>query len=326
MKRNKNIFIAMVLVLALIMCTSAFSEESTASAKLTMDDFIQTASLWDNAIDNDEYQFYIEKIIYMTTTEVEQKYYPYILSEMFFYRYFAPISSSMPVFSELDKKADELIETFLAFEKNSPETYIAHKLFEVIGEFYGNRDSLPSAENQVYKKTAVLPDAATERKKLLNAIGDAEAMYARFSKLLASQTGNVELRFSGEAYTKTKNNPALVYVIENEPTFALLKDAFEKSDTMPDIAALNDYATLYYAFVDEIKASKELFAKWGVPVNSVLPEDLSTLLMIYDADPFLLTCLESSVMEKTEKIVSYLSSCSDLYINRINKLANTTGK
>ena len=326
MKRISNIFKATALILVFMVLAPISAQESLTSSKLGMEDFIKTAAIWDNAIDNDEYQFYIEQIINMTASEVEQKYFPYILSEMMFYRYFAPISSSMPVFSELDKKADELIETFLAFEKNSPETFIAHKMFEVISEFYGNRDSLPSAENQVYKKTAELPDAATERKKLINAIGDAEAMYARFSKLLASQTGNVELRFSGEAYTKTKNNPALVYVIENEPTFALLKDAFEKSDTMPDIAELNDYAKLYYSFIEEIKETKELFAKWGVPVSSVLPEDLSTLLMLYDADPFLITCLDYSVLEKTEKIVSYLSSCGDLYINRINRLANTTGK
>ena len=152
MKRICKIIRNMVLMLVLMVCAPVFSQESTPPAKLDMDDFIKTASLWDNAIENDEYQFYIEKIINMTVSEVEQKYYPYILSEMFFYRYFAPISSSMPVFSELDKKADELIETFLAFEKNSPETYIAHKLFEVISEFYGNRDILPSAESQVYKK------------------------------------------------------------------------------------------------------------------------------------------------------------------------------
>ena len=325
MKHVYNLLRAMMLLLFFMVCAPMFSQIRLTSKTLDMDDLLNIVSLWNDDLDNDEFQHYIEKIIFITNSEIDEELYPYILSEMFFYRYFAPVNSSMPIFSELDKKADEIINNILILEKDSPEILVVHKLFDVVSSFYGNRDTFPSYKNSTYKKIWELPDAAEERKRLLIAIGDAEAMYARFTKLLASQTGNVALRFSGEAYTKTMNNPSLVYVIQNEPTFALLNDALSKSETMPDVTNLDEGAALYYSFIEEIKTAKELFAVWGVPVNSVLPEELSKLFILYDTDPFLFTCLDVDVIFEIQNIVSYLSNCGDLYISRINRLANLSG-
>ena len=331
MKRAGYISI-MILVFAVMLCAPLFAQTSTTSASsnsqyvISMDDIDAVVSLWNDAVKNDEYQYYIEKIIQMTSAEIKQELYPFMLSELVFFRYFAPRCSSMPVFSELNKKADELIETFLAFEKDSPETFIAHKLFEVVSRLYGNDDEVPAAENRVYRRTVELPDSAVVRKKLLDTISDAEAMYLRFSTMLSKQTGNVALRFSGDAYTKTMNNPALVYVIINEPTFALLKEALEKSDNMTDNLNLEDDAALYYNFVCDIAAAKSLFSKWGVPINSVLPEDISSLFIIADTEPFLLTCLDIDVMKKASGIASYLACCGDMYISRINRVVNSSGK
>lgn len=315
-----------VFVLSFMVCVPAFSQVETTPKMLTMNDFIEADSLWSNAINKDAYQHYIEKIYDMTFADVEQDNYPYLFSEMIFYRYFASKISSMPVFNELNKKADEIIQRFISYEGDSKETFIAHKLFEGIYKFYGDNDSFPAAKTQLYKAIVELPEATAERKKLLNTISEAEAMYARFNKMLSSQTGNVTLRFSGEAYTKTMNNPSLVFVIENEPSFAVLKDALSKSDSMPDISSFDEAANLYYSFIENIKLTKTLLVRWGIPINSVLPEDLSTLLMIYDTDPFLLTCLDSSVIENANKIMSYLSTCGNLYISRINRVTNTSGK
>ena len=319
----------MLILFAAILCTPLFAQSSTTTNSqyvVSMDDFDAAVSLWNDAVQKDEYQHYLEKIIQMTSAEIEQEYYPFMLSELVFFRYFAPHCSSMPVFSELNKKADELIQTFLAFEKDSPETFIAHKLFEVVSRLYGNDDEVPPAENKVYKRTVELPDSAIVRKNLLDTISEAEAMYLRFSTMLAKQSGNVVLRFSGDAYTKTMNNPALVYVIVNEPTFGLLKEALEKSDNMTDSLILEDDAALYYNFVCNIAIAKTLFAKWGVPINSVLPEDISSLFIIADTEPFLLTCLDIDVMKKASGIASYLAACGDMYISRINRVVNSPGK
>ena len=319
----------MLILFAAILCTPLFAQSSTTTSSqyvVSMDDFDAAVSLWNDAVQKDEYQHYLEKIIQMTSAEIEQEYYPFMLSELVFFRYFAPRCSSMPVFSELNKKADELIQTFLAFEKDSPETFIAHKLFEVVSRLYGNDDEVPPAENKVYKRTVELPDSAIVRKNLLDTISEAEAMYLRFSTMLAKQSGNVALRFSGDAYTKTMNNPALVYVIVNEPTFGLLKEALEKSDNMTDSLILEDDAALYYNFVCNIAIAKTLFAKWGVPINSVLPEDISSLFIIADTEPFLLTCLDIDVMKKASGIASYLAASGDMYISRINRVVNSTGK
>jgi len=311
---------------AVMLCAPLFAQTTEIQQVLSMDDFDAAVSLWNDSVKNDEYQHYVEKIYQMTSAEVEQDCYPFMLSEMLFFRYFAPACSTMPVFNEMNKKADELIQTFLAFEKDSPETFIAHKLFEVVSRLYGNASEVPAAENKVYRRTVELPDEATERKKLLSTINDAEAMYLRFSTMLSKQTGNVALRFSGDAYTKTMNNPSLVYVILNEPTFGLLKDALEKSDTMTDSLALENDVAIYYNLVCDIAAAKALFAKWGVPANYVLPEDISTLFIIADTDPFLLTCLDIEVMKKVSKIASYLANCGDMYISRINRAVNMSGK
>lgn len=325
MKRAGYFGIILCLFAAMV-CAPVFAQTAVNQQVLSMDDFDAAVSLWNDAVEKDEYQHYLEKIIQMTSAEVEQECYPFMLSEMLFFRYFAPSCSSMPVFSEMNRKADELIQTFLAFEKDSPETFIAHKLFEAVSRLYGNNDEIPAAENKVYRRTVELPDEAAERKKLISTISDAEAMYLRFSTMLSKQTGNVAVRFSGDAYTKAMNNPALVYVILNEPTFGLLKEALEKSDKMTDSLALDDDASLYYNFVCDIAAAKTLFAKWGVPANSVLPEDISTLFIIADTDPFMLTCLDIDVMKRVSKIASYLANCGDMYISRINRVTNSSGK
>ena len=95
---------------------------------------------------------------------------------------------------------------------------------------------------------------------------------------------------------------------------------------MTDSLILEDDAALYYNFVCNIAIAKTLFAKWGVPINSVLPEDISSLFIIADTEPFLLTCLDIDVMKKASGIASYLAACGDMYISRINRVVNSTGK
>ena len=51
---------------------------------------------------------------------------------------------------------------------------------------------------------------------------------------------------------------SLVYVIVNEPTFGLLKEALEKSDNMTDSLILEDDAALYYNFVCNIAIDVKL--------------------------------------------------------------------
>lgn len=324
--KHSVLFRFIICILIFSFSSSIFAQESADIPAVSMDDFNEVVSLWNDAVTNDEYQHYIEKIIYITSSEVDKDFYPYMLSEMLFFRFFSTQCSSMPVFTELNKKADEIIDSFINFESDSTATYIAHKLFEVVNRFYLNDNDFPSAKPLVSTAAIELPDPFVERKKLLNAINEAESMYVRFLTMLSNQAENVTLRFSEEAYKKTMNNPALVYVIENEPTYALLKEALEKSDDMIDTVLLEDDVELYYSFVDDLTAAKKQFTKWGIPINLVLTDDISTLFLVADTDPFILLCLDSEVINNTEIVIKYLSLFSDMYISRVNSLMNHSGR
>ncbi|MCR4939364.1 MAG: hypothetical protein K5930_04555 [Treponemataceae bacterium] len=315
-----------VCLIAFTFCSALFAQESGTAQSLSMEDFTETVSLWNHAVENDEYQYYLEKIISLMSSEVEKEYYPYMLSEMLFFRFFATECSSSPIFNELNKKADEFIQSLIVFEVDSPALSIAHRLFETLNRFYVKNEAFPLPEKNINEQPLELPDPVVERRMLLTAIGEAESMYIRFRTMLSNQPGNVSLRFSEEAYKRTVNNPSLLYVIKHEPTYGLLKEALDKTDISMDSLILDDDADLYYSFVKDISDAKAFFTKWGIPINSVLSEDISILLLAADTDPFLLTCLSSDVMNSTENIFSYLSLFSEMYISRINSLAYSSGK
>ena len=316
-----------ICILAITVAMPLFAQTSAGVKPVSMDDFNEVVSLWNEGAKNDEYQYYIEKIIDLMSCEIDKEYYPYMLSEMLFFRYFSAKCSSMPVFTELNNKADEIIQSYIAFETNSTVMLISHKMFEVMNRLYIKNDAFPATATTFNAHTEItLPNPVVERQKLLYAIGEAEAMYNRFVTMLANQPLNVSLRFSEEAYRKTLNNPPLVYVIQNEPTYSLLKEAFTRSEEMIDSVLLDDDVDTYYSFVNEVSAAKTLFSKWGIPIKSVLPDDISTLLLSSDSDPFILTCLDTKEINNIESIISYLALFSDMYISRINTLSHFSGK
>lgn len=325
MKNTRSSFIAAMAFLISICFLPVFSQEEITVKKYTMEDFQQAAVIWNAEAESASYNDYVGMIIDMTECEVAEDCYPYLLSELLFYRYYSHDDSVMPVFYELISKVDDRIAELRLLEEDYPEIYVADRLFYTVSRYYGNEGQVPEVPAGLYAKIFQMPDATAERQRLIKAIGSAESMYNRFCNMLARQNENVALRFSEDSFYKTMADPSLVYVIRNEPTFALLKEALDKTAEGLEDLSFGEYADVYYAVTALIDPVKSLFIKWGVPMKAVLPEDISSFLMINSTDPFAVTCLDLDTLLKAEKVMKFLSVCGDMYIERLNWLVNNTG-
>lgn len=318
---KKKVLISAVLLVAVF--TALLPAESLSMAG--KDDFDELVSLWDEARETSSYEAYQDKLIQLANSIIPDDSYQFMLGEALFYKYFASSYIEMPENDALDASLLATIEYCSTIEQEFPVLRTVFELFRslqqsapfknVTPEVYVNED-LP--ERQV--EAGMLPDAAAGRMLMLRTLAEVEAMSTRFKLATESRGGEVLLKFSRDAYLNVMEKPAMVFVIQNEPLYAELREVLERSSDGVEADSFGAAADAFYKLEGLIAQCEGIAAAKGIPLQGVLSEEAWKVMMLYHTDPFAVLSLNETALNRLNAELEYVADKSLLYADRINAL------
>lgn len=321
MKEKVKLFTAILLFIAA--GCSALSAETLATASRS--DFDDIVTLWTEAYTADSYENYQQKLCGTANSIIPDELGATMLAEALFYKYYASSFIAMPENEALDNSLSAVIdysstledenpalrtvfELFRSIQKTAPFKNLSTKVF--IGENAGKR---PVEEG-------MLPDADAGRMLMLRTLAEVEAMSQRFKKASESRGGDVLLKFSKEAYLNVMEKPAMVFVINNEPVYAGLRDVLERSSDGVEADTFGSAADAFYQLESLIALCENIASIHGIPLSEVLSEEAWTAMMLYHTDPFAVLSLNETALNRLNSELAFIAQFAVPYIERINAL------
>ena len=158
-----------------------------------------------------------------------------------------------------------------------------------------------------------------ERKALLDSISEVEAMFQRFSKLSMTDSEDVPMRFSDEAYIKTTEKPDLVFVMKNEPDYKLLYEAYLETGKNIQGISFGKTQDAYYKLIPMLEKLDAIATENGLILSNILSHFSSTILRFYHTSPYILTLLNYNQLQFVIDEIDFMIDF-DSYNSRITEL------
>lgn len=139
------------------------------------------------------------------------------------------------------------------------------------------------------KISSYIPKEDNIKTFLLDSISEVEAMYRRFS----SQAANDEtssLRFSDEAYIQLTKKPNLLYVLQNEPDYSSMYDAYLVTGENLNGISFGETDS-YYELLACLEDLDEIAKENGLILSNIFSPALNSVVKLYHTSPFYLTLL-----------------------------------
>lgn len=304
MKKYFKNCIFFILLLSVGLC---FAQETEFNV-VTADYF----SIFCDAEASNDFSIYESTLITDLTETPDEIVYAEAVYYVYFYIPFYELEQTEN-YLQIKKLVDDLlpeyyshVTSFFKFKANSSLA----KKYNIGAEF---RD----VEVPVYVQPedfGAIPSEKDIKVLLLNSISEVDSMYRRFISQ-ASQDESSSLRFSDEAYIQLTKKPNLVYVMENEPEYAPMYEAY--LFTGENIKGISfGSADLYYKIVTMLKDLDLIVKETGVVLSEVLSPVTNSVVKIYHASPFELTSLNAFQLDIVEYELSFIYQYS-MYTSRI---------
>ena len=279
--------------------------------------------LFENSLTSGDFSVYENQLVLGLETENPSEE---ILAEGIFYVYFY---GNLKFFDEAPEENTSMIYTI----KNLVNSvYATSDYYSVVRFFKGK------ANNSVLKRFDIgqgildfldygsfdeeiiyYENPKIERKALLDSISEVEAMFQRFSKLSMTDSEDVPMRFSDEAYIKTTEKPDLVFVMKNEPDYKLLYEAYLETGKNIQGISFGKTQDAYYKLIPMLEKLDAIATENGLILSNILSHFSSTILRFYHTSPYILTLLNYNQLQFVIDEIDFMIDF-DSYNSRITEL------
>lgn len=279
--------------------------------------------LFENSLTSGDFSVYENQLVLGLETENPSEE---ILAEGIFYVYFY---GNLKFFDEAPEENTSMVYTI----KNLVNSvYAIPDYYSVVRFFKGK------ANNSVFKRFDIgqgildfldygsfdeeiiyYENPKMERKALLDSISEVEAMFQRFSKLSMTDSEDVPMRFSDEAYIKTTEKPDLVFVMKNEPDYKLLYEAYLETGKNIQGISFGKTQDAYYKLIPMLEKLDVIATENGLILSNILSHFSSTILRFYHTSPYILTLLNYNQLQFVIDEIDFMIDF-DSYNSRITEL------
>ena len=227
--------------------------------------------------------------------------------------------------SSLDELSENQLEIKNLITEKTPNYYSVVKFFKA----KANSSLLKKYDigQGVKQLTEIEPDSSAilyisdsknERMALYNSISEVEALNLRFTKM-ASEDESTPLRFSDEAYIKTSQNPSLVYVMENEPDYKKLYEAYKEAGSNIKDYSFGETPDAYYKLISMLKKLDSIAEAHGLVLSEILSPFSLSIERMFHTSPYVLTLLNLQQLEYVINEIDFMCNF-DIFNNLILQL------
>lgn len=320
----KSIKKCLLLLLCLFSSLFIFGNEniSLISLEESQVDISNFEDLFLDSVSKENFSDYENQLIFELQAENPSKE---VVAEGIFYSYFYNNLDLDTVISE-----DKLITENQVVIKDLVNSHIEN-YYSVLRFFQGK------ARSSLFKKYDIgqgvsslnvapqnsddilyLSNEKAEKMSLLSAISEVEALNQRFSKMTNNEDGT-SLRFSDEAYIKTSQNPSLVYVMENEPDYEMLYNAYKEAGKNIQNFSFGETQDAYYNLVEMLKTLDMVAKQNGLILSDILSPFSLSIVRLYHTSPYVLTMLSFPQLQYVINEIDFMCNYSS-YNSRLVSL------
>ena len=279
--------------------------------------------LFENSLTSGDFSVYENQLVLGLETENPSEE---ILAEGIFYVYFY---GNLKFFDEAPEGNSSLIYTIKDLVNSvyaTPEYYSVVRFFKgkannsVLKKFDIGQGILDFLDYGSFDEEIIYyENPKIERKALLDSISEVEAMFQRFSKLSMTDSEDVLMRFSDEAYIKTTEKPDLVFVMKNEPDYKLLYEAYLETGKNIQGISFGKTQDAYYKLIPMLEKLDAIATENGLILSNILSHFSSTILRFYHTSPYILTLLNYNQLQFVIDEIDFMIDF-DSYNSRITEL------
>lgn len=237
--------------------------------------------LFENSLTSGDFSVYENQLVLGLETENPSEE---ILAEGIFYVYFY---GNLKFFDEAPEENTSMIYTIKNLVNSvyaTPDYYSVVRFFKgkannsVLKRFDIGQGILDFLDYGSFDEEIIYyENPKIERKALLDSISEVEAMFQRFSKLSMTDSEDVPMRFSDEAYIKTTEKPDLVFVMKNEPDYKLLYEAYLETGKNIQGISFGKTQDAYYKLIPMLEKLDAIATENGLILSNILSHFSSTI-------------------------------------------------
>ncbi len=281
----KKMFSVFMLIFALF-AFPCFSETMVMEAK-SVNEKIDFQQLFETSLENGDFLEYENTLLSLLQEENPEKD---VFAEAIFYTFFYNDFSS-----EEETPASQIAELVTTLSSDS-------KYFSVIKFFKEKANSSLLKKFDIGQEILVLQEVPSdstsviylenptaERKSLLAAISEVEAMNKRFTE--QAQISGEVLRFTDQAFIKTTEKPNLVFVMKNEPDYNVLYQSYLEAGKNIQGISFGQTPDAYYHLVSDLEKLDAIAFENGLILSNLFSDFTNSILKIYHTSPYVLTML-----------------------------------
>lgn len=279
--------------------------------------------LFENSLTSGDFSVYENQLVLGLETENPSEE---ILAEGIFYVYFY---GNLKFFDEAPEENTSMVYTIKNLVNSVyaiPDYYSVVRFFKgkannsVLKRFDIGQGILDFLDYGSFDEEIIYyENPKIERKALLDSISEVEAMFQRFSKLSMTDSEDVPMRFSDEAYIKTTEKPDLVFVMKNEPDYKLLYEAYLETGKNIQGISFGKTQDAYYKLIPMLEKLDAIATKNGLILSNILSHFSSTILRFYHTSPYILTLLNYNQLQFVIDEIDFMIDF-DSYNSRITEL------
>lgn len=257
--------------------------------------------LFENSLTSGDFSVYENQLVLGLETENPSEE---ILAEGIFYVYFY---GNLKFFDEAPEENTSMIYTIKNLVNSvyaTPDYYSVVRFFKgkannsVLKRFDIGQGILDFLDYGSFDEEIIYyENPKIERKALLDSISEVEAMFQRFSKLSMTDSEDVPMRFSDEAYIKTTEKPDLVFVMKSEPDYKLLYEAYLETGKNIQGISFGKTQDAYYKLIPMLEKLDAIATENGLILSNILSHFSSTILRFYHTSPYILTLLNYNQLQ-----------------------------
>ena len=279
--------------------------------------------LFENSLTSGDFSVYENQLVLGLETENPSEE---ILAEGIFYVYFY---GNLKFFDEAPEENTSMVYTIKNLVNSVyaiPDYYSVVRFFKgkannsVLKRFDIGQGILDFLDYGSFDEEIIYyENPKMERKALLDSISEVEAMFQRFSKLSMTDSEDVPMRFSDEAYIKTTEKPDLVFVMKNEPDYKLLYEAYLETGKNIQGISFGKTQDAYYKLIPMLEKLDAIATENGLILSNILSHFSSTILRFYHTSPYILTLLNYNQLQFVIDEIDFMIDF-DSYNSRITEL------
>lgn len=279
--------------------------------------------LFENSLTSGDFSVYENQLVQGLESENPSEE---ILAEGIFYVYFY---GNLKFFDEAPEENTSMIYTIKNLVNSvyaTPDYYSVVRFFKgkannsVLKRFDIGQGILDFLDYGSFDEEIIYyENPKMERKVLLDSISEVEAMFQRFSKLSMTDSEDVPMRFSDEAYIKTTEKPDLVFVMKNEPDYKLLYEAYLETGKNIQGISFGKTQDAYYKLIPMLEKLDAIATENGLILSNILSHFSSTILRFYHTSPYILTLLNYNQLQFVIDEIDFMIDF-DSYNSRITEL------